>query len=548
MNRAVDFRSIWFWLSIAALIVLLTFIVYPVFNILASSLGGASDGPSGWAQLVNEPRYLAAIRNSLVLGTAVTLLCVLIGVPLAYISARYSFPGKSVIVFLPLITLVIPEIISAQTWLMMLGNNGLITRFLRDFGINLPSFYGWFGLITVLTFIFYTYVYIGTMAAIAGFDSHLEEAAQSLGTSPARSRLNVMLPVIAPAILASALLVFTMVIGNFAVSIILSHRLPLLSVATYQAAVSEGGINPLMQSTLASVSIFIVMAILFVNRWIVARGRYEVVQGRGARPVPLEGLKGFFLAGAAGLVVVISLLPLFSVVIGAFTASRGPVMQWGTWTLDNMERVFVTAPRPLVNSLMYAGAATVIGIAFSALVSYLIVKKRNVITPWLDYISAVPLALSGTVLGIGLVISFNSGWLVLSGTASIIVIAYVIRRLPFGMRNASSTLYNVPNSIEEASISLGSPPLRTFLRVVLPMMVPAVASAAVLTWATTVAELSASILVYSGGRETLPIQIFRLLDSGLMAYASAYGLTLILAILIPIVVAMKVFRIDVFSR
>ncbi|MCB1371738.1 MAG: iron ABC transporter permease, partial [Rhodobacteraceae bacterium] len=443
--------------------------------------------------------------------------------------------------------LVIPEVIAAQTWLMMLGNNGLITKFLREFGIRLPSFYGWFGLITSMSFIYYTYVYIGTVAAIGKFDVQLEEAAQSLGTPPGRARLKVMLPVILPAILASALLVFTMTVGNFAISIILSHGMPLLSVATYQAAVSEGTTSITMQSTLASVSVLIVMSVLFLNRWIVSRGRYEIVQGRGARPVPLEGLRGLMVAGPAGLVVAISLLPLVTIALGAFTKARGPVMQWGTWTFENLERVFVTAPGPLLNSLLYAGIATFISIAFSAVVSYLVVKKPNVLTTWVDYISAIPLALSGTVLGVGLLAAFNGGWLPLTGTSAIIVMAYVVRRMPFGMRNAQATLHNIPNSIEEASISLGSPPVRTFFRVVLPIMLPAVASATILTWTTTVAELSASILVYSGGRETLPIQIFRLIDSGLMAYASAYGLVLVAVILIPVILANRLFGIDVFS-
>jgi len=543
MNRMIDVRSVWFWLSVAALVIMFVFIVYPIINIVTSSFSNGG----GWSQILSEQRYGEAIANSLMLAAIVTVACTLVGVPLAYVTARFRFPGKSLIVFLPLITLVIPEVIAAQTWLMMLGNNGLITRFFREYGIILPSFYGWFGLVTSMTFIYYTYVYIGTVAAISGFDAHLEEAAQSLGSSPARARLKVMVPVIAPAILSGALLVFTMVIGNFAISIILGHQVQLLSVMTYRAAVSEGGVNPVMQSTLASVSILIVMVVLFINRWIVARGRYEVVQGRGAPPSALRGLEGVLIALAAGTVVLISMLPMISVILGAFTRARGPVMQWGTWTLENMERVFVTAPQPLVNSLVYAGLATCIGISFSTVVSYMIVKKRNLITPLLDYISVVPLALSGTVLGIGLIISFHTGWLPLTGTAPIIVLAYVVRRLPFGMRNASSTLYNVPNSIEEASISLGSPPFRTFVRVVLPMMAPAIAAAAVLTWTTSVAELSASILVYSGGRETLPIQIFRLLDSALMAYASAYGLTLIGVILLPIMIAIKVFRMDLFG-
>ncbi|MBE0455859.1 ABC transporter permease [Roseovarius autotrophicus] len=537
--------SPWFWISALALALLSLFVLYPLLNVLTASFTG--EGPNGWSRLIATPRYLQAIQNTLILATTVTVVATLIGVPLAYVTARYSFAGKSLIALLPLITLVIPEVIAAQTWLMMLGNNGLITRALRDIGIRLPSFYGWFGLITSMSFIYYTYVYIGVVAAIGKFDAQLEEAAQSLGTSPARSRLKVMVPVILPAILASALLVFTMTVGNFAISMILSHRLPLLSVVTYQAAVAEGASDITMQSTLASVSVLIVMAVLFLNRWVVARGRYEIVQGRGARPQPLRGLKGAAVALAAGLVVLISLLPLISIILGAFTQARGPVMQWGNWTFANLERVFVTAPQPLINSLTYAGVATGLSIAFSAIVSYVVVKKPNIFTPFVDYISAVPLALSGTVLGVALLATFHGGWLPLSGTATIIVLAYVIRRMPFGMRNGQATLHNIPNSLEEASISLGVPPVRTFFKVVLPVMLPAIAAAAVLTWTTTVAELSASILVYSGGRETLPIQVFRLIDSGLMAYASAYGLVLVAVILIPIIVAAKLFRIDVFA-
>lgn len=539
-------RSVWFWLSAAALVILAVFLLYPLVNVLTGSFGGA-DGRSGWAVLAADPKYAQAIVNTILLGLAVTVTTTLIGVPLAYFTARFDFPGKGIVAVFPLVTLVIPEVIAAQTWLMMLGNNGLITRFLLARGIETPSFYGWPGLITVMTFTYYTYIYIGTLAAIRGFDVQLEEAAQSLGTSPSRSRLKVMLPVVLPSVLASALLVFTLVVGNFATATILGNRVPLLSVLTYQAAVAEGGSDPVMQSTLATVSIALVMIVLFFQRWIVARGRHEVTQGRGARAQRLRGPAGLLIASLAGLVVLLSLLPLGSIVIGAFTVSRGPVMRWGEWTTAHVERLFLIAPDPVLNTLTYSAIATVIGIAFSTLVSYLIVKKRNLVTPALDYLTALPLALSGTIIGIGLVMSFNTGFLPLTGTASIIVLAYVVRRLPFGIRNASSTLYNIPNSIEEASISLGVPPVKTFLKVVLPLMIPAIAAAAVLTWTTTVAELSASIIVYSGGRETMPIQIYKLIDSNLMASASAYGLVLVAVILIPIIVATRVFKVDLFS-
>ena len=537
--------SPWFVLSLAALVTLGVFLAWPLINVIAGSFGRG--GASGWQTLLSDPKYLAAIINTLVLGSVVTILALLMGVPLAYLAARYDFPGKAVIALLPLITLIIPEVIAAQTWLMLLGNNGMITKFLAGLGVELPSFYGWFGLITVMSFTYYTYVYIGTVAAIKGADAQLEEAAQSLGTPPFESRLRVLLPIILPSILASALLVFTLVVGNFAVAMILSHKIPLLSVLTYQAAVSESGSDPVMQSTLATVSVTIVMLVLFVQRYVLARGRFETVQGRGARPTRLRGGAGAAIGIFAALITLISLMPLATLVAGAFTRARGPVMRWGEWTTANLERILLNAPDPILNTLIYAALATVIGIAFATLVSFLIVKKRNVLTPLIDSLTALPLALSGTVIGIGLVMSFNSGLLAITGTGAIIVLAYIVRRLPFGVRNASSTLYNIPDSIEEASTSLGVPPVRSFFAVVLPLMLPAIVAASVLTWTTTVAELSASIIVYSGGRETLPIKIFRLIDSGLMAQASAYGLVLIVIILVPIIVATRIGKIDLFA-
>ncbi|MGH8815414.1 MAG: ABC transporter permease [Achromobacter pestifer] len=550
MKRLIhSLRSPWTWLSLAVLAVLAVFLVWPVLNILSSSvLARNDDGQSGWQLLMADPRYLRAIGNTLMLGAGVTLLATCIGVPLAYLTARHRYPGKTLVSILPLITLVIPEVIGAQTWLMILGNNGVLTRALRDgLGLTPPSFYGWPGLLTVMTFTYYAYIYIGTLAAIRGFDVQLEEAAQSLGTSPPLSRLKIMVPVVMPAVLASALLVFTMVVGNFATSMILGHQIELLSVLTYQASVSETGSDPVMQSTLATTSISLVMLVLFVQRWIVSRGRYEITQGRGAPVTSMRGPRALMMAGAALTVMMLSMLPLGTLAVGAFTRAHGPVMRWGEWTVANLERVLISAPAPVLNSIVYAGIATLIAIAFSTLASYLIVKKRNLLTPWLDYLSSIPLALSGTVIGIGLLMTFGHGAFDLSGTASLIVLAYIVRRLPFGVRNASSTLFNLPDSIEEASVSLGVPPLASFLKVVLPLLVPAIAAAAVLTWTTTVSELSASVIVYSPGHETLPIQIFRLIDSGLMAQASAYGLVLITVILAPVLLATRIFKLRLFA-
>jgi len=332
---------------VLALALAVLFLLYPLLRVLGTSLAAGGDGQSGWVTLVTDARYRAAVLNTLLLGAVVTCTSTLIGVPLAFFAARFSFPGKALIALLPMTTLIVPEVIAVQTWLMVLGNNGFLTRFLADWGWRLPSFYGWFGLVTVMTFIYYTYVYIGTLAAIRGFDSQLEEASQSLGVPPRRSLLNVMVPVVVPAILASALLVFTLVVGNFAVAMVLGQSVPLLSVLTYQSFVSEVGTNPVMQSTLASVSIGIVACVLFLQRRIVARGRYEIVQGRGAAPRRMSGRAALPIAFGAAVVVVVSILPLVTVVVGAFTRARGPVMRWGDWTTANLERVVLNAPDPI---------------------------------------------------------------------------------------------------------------------------------------------------------------------------------------------------------
>ena len=151
-----QFSSIWFWFSVLALAILAVFLLYPLLNVLTGSIG--SGGRNGWVTLAGDPKYFAAILNTIVLGIAVTLTTTLIGVPLAYFTARFDFPGKGIVAVLPLITLVIPEVIAAQTWLMMLGNNGFITRWLGGHGIDMPSFYGWPGLITVMPFTYYAYI------------------------------------------------------------------------------------------------------------------------------------------------------------------------------------------------------------------------------------------------------------------------------------------------------------------------------------------------------------------------------------------------------
>ncbi len=541
----------WPWgvLTAASLALLIFFVLYPLAVLFGNSVTGEAGGFSleGFSALLQDSEYLEALRNTLVLGAVVTGCTVLVGVPFAYMVARYDFPLKNLVAILPILTIVIPEIIVGQSWLLVLGNNGILTNFMYELGIELPSFYGWTGLIFSMTLVYYTYIYLGVLAALRGFDGQLEEAGLSLGTPPWLTRIRVMVPVIAPAVLVNALVVFTLVVGNFALSIMLGSRVPLLSVMTYNTFVNEMGGSPTLQSAMSVLSIGIVAAVLFVQKRMVERKVYTMTQGRAPIPRRVRSWAAAGYTGGVTLIVLLSLLPLMVVFVAAFTHTSGPVMHWGQWSLASMQRALQGAPEPILNSLKFASLATLLGVGFAVLTSYLTVKKRNRATQLLDYILVLPLTISGTVLGIALVQTFNTGWLVLAGTSAIMVLCYTVRRLPFAVRNASSTLFNIPDSIEEASISLGVSPLATFFKVMLPAMRASIISSAILMWLTTISELSASIVAYSGGLETMPIAIFRQVDGGRLGMASAYGAALVTVILVPVVVAVKAFKINLFS-
>src|SRR5690606_34170150 len=305
--------------------------------------------------------------------------------PLAYIVARYDFPGKTLVALLPLATIVLPDIVVSQAWLMLLGNNGIARLALESICIDLPNFYGWCGMTSTLILNDYTYVYIGMLAALKAIDGTIEEAAVNLGASNFRRAMTVTIPVLVPALLINAMIVFTLAVDNFSIPMILGGRVDVLSSLTYTTFLSEMGSNPTMQSVLAVVSVVLVGFVLFIQKRIVERKTYQMQQGRAPLAVRATGLGAVVLTLSAVLFVAFSMIPAVIVVIGAFTKASGPVMQYGTFTLENMERALRNAPEPIINSLMLASVASIAGTCFATVASYLIVKKRLWVVSALDY-------------------------------------------------------------------------------------------------------------------------------------------------------------------
>jgi iron(III) transport system permease protein len=298
-----------------------------------------------------------------------------------------------------------------------------------------------------------------------------------------------------------------------------------------------------MQTVMATILVLLGVAMLVIQKMVVERKQFQMEAGRAPEAIRIQGPAAIVAAGAVILVVVLSLAPAVVALVTAFTPSRGPVLSYGGFTTAHMIVALQKAPQPLYNSLFLAAIATVAGVVFSVAVAYLVVKRRSRLTATLDVLVMLPLTIAGTVLGIALVNTFNTGWLVLTGTWVIMALAYFLRRIPTSVRAAMGPLYNIRDSIEEASVSLGVPPLKTFFKVVLPVILPAVWAAALLMWVTSLSELSATIVLYYGGMSTMPIEIFQQVDSGRLALASAYSVILLATIFIPLVLARWLLRI-----
>lgn len=537
----------WMAAALFSIGLLSVFLVWPLITMLGKSFVGADGqlGMSGYVRFFSEPSYRDVFFNTLILGAAVTAFSMIVGGGLAMVVARCKFPFAGLLAFLPLMTMVIPDVVVAASWVLVLGKQGLVNSWLAPFGGELPSLYSWWGLVFVMTLNNYVYAFVAVLVGLKSMDRNLEETALSLGRPLARVLTGVTLPLLLPSLFAGGLIVFTHVIGSFGVPAILGARTPVLAVKAYNEFVSEMGGSPQMQTTMASILVYLGAGLLLLQKFVVERRQFQMESGRQPAAVPLSGAGSMLAAGCVVLLVALSLLPTAVVLVTSVTPSVGPVLLYGGFTLDHLHYALARAPGPLYNSLFLSTIATAAGVVFSIGAAFLIVKRRSLITHLLDVMVTLPLTIAGTVLGIALINSFNIGTLALTGSWLIMALAYFLRRVPSGVRSATGPLHSLKDSLEEASMSLGVGALRSFVRVVLPVIAPSVAAAAVLIWVTTLSELSATVVLYFGGMSTMPIEIFQQVDSGRLALACAYSVLLLLAIFIPLALARWVFRLNV---
>ncbi len=529
----------WFFVKLGVGLLLLLFLVYPFYTLITRSFFSTrTPGVTldNYLRFFTKPYYYRALWNTFVVTGMATLLCILIGVPMAYLMTRYNILGKNLIHIFIIMSLMSPPFIGAYSWILLFGRAGFVTKFfLNTFGVHLPTIYGVNGIVLVFTFHLFPYVYLYVSGAMSGIDSSLEEAAENLGSSKLRRLFTVTLPVVMPSIAAGAVMVFMTALADFGTPMLIGEGYKVLPVLVYNEYMSEMGGNANMASALSVIVVACSLTVLLVQKYAVSKRNYMMTSMRPPQEVKLRGLRRLLASLPVMLVTLIGLMPQIVVVTLSFVKTGFSGFERG-FTLENYQSILSRLGTNIRNTYVFSIVAIVLIVLVGMLLSYVIVRQRGKVGPTLDLLVMFPYVIPGSVLGISLIVAFNKQPLILTGTATIMILSYVVRKLPYTVRSGSAFLYQTDPSIEEASINLGVSPMKTFFKVTARMMAPGILSGAILSWITCINELSSSIMLYSGRTSTIAVAIYqevtRNSDGTAAALASILTLTTVASLLI----------------
>lgn len=528
-------------ISVGSFLLLFIFLIYPFTSLFLESFK-AKDGSFSLGSYVNFFKlnyYFSTLKNSFIVCTLATVFSVLVGLPMAYITSRFHIAGKKFINLMVILSLLSPPFIGAYAWIILLGRNGLLTNLFNTIGITLPTIYGLGGIIFIFTLKFFPYVYLYASGALSSMDASLEEAGENLGMSSFKRIMTITFPLILPTITSAALLVFMTALADFGTPMLIGEGYKTLPVIVYEEFMSELGGNAAMASTLSVIIVLFSLTVLFIQKKVVEKRSYMMSALRPPEMKHLHGWKKFLATAFCYLVVILAMVQQIVVITTSFMKTQGPIFL-REFSLDNYTLVLNRLSLNIRNTFTYAVIALAVMVILGILLAYIIVRRRSKFNNLLDSLIMFPYVIPGAVLGITLLVAFNQGPLILSGSASIIIIAYIIRKLPYTVRSSASILYQIDPSIEEASINLGVSPMKTFFKVTAVMMAPGVFSGAILSWITTINELSSTVILYTGRTSTIAVAVYTEVVRASFGTAGALASILTLTTIISIIIFNKV--------
>ena len=543
-KREKGTSGVWIWVSLAVLLVFLIFLLYPLVLILYKSFvdqGTAQVTLSNFARFFAKKFYWVNILHSFKVTLTATIISVLIGLPMAYLTRMYKIKNISLINILCIIAYLSPPFIGAYAWIQLLGRNGIITRLLSSaFHMHYGGIYGFAGIVLVMSMQSFPLVFMYISGAMKNMDSSLSEAAESLGSSGLKRFFTVIVPLVMPSLLAGALLVFARVFADFGTPMLIGEGYKTMPVLIYNSFMSEVGGDDGFAAALCVIAI-IVVGVIFIAQKIAGNiFSYSMTALRPIQQRKLHGISNGVTHLFVYLLTFIAILPQIVVIVTSFLKNRGGQVFLPGFSLQSYRNILGSGQAYVIrNTYLFGLAAIILIIVFGVLVAYMAKRKRNALTGALDTISMLPYIIPGSVLGISFIFAFNAPPIMISGTAIIIIISLMMRRLAYTIRSSSAIIAQISPSMEEAAISLGSGEFKAFADVTLPMMLPGVISGALMSWITVISELSSSVILYTSGTKTLTVAIYTEVIRGNYGNAAAFSTVLTLTSVISLLLFFK---------
>lgn len=524
-------------LPLLLLLVAGVLVVYPVGMVLYGSFKEAAPGQAGattlanWRAVLSDPSTFRVLANSILIALPRTVLALLLATAFAWCLARANTPCPRLLEGLLVFMFFLPELPWVLAW-MLLGapNVGLLNQWIQALLPGAPALvnvYSYGGLIVLGAVRSATVLFLFVYPAFVAMDATLEEAARMAGAGAWRTLARVNLPLLLPALLAAGILSFVVAMESFEIPQLLGTPAKIFVFTTRIYDLAYGGhIANFGAATVLAVLLLALTLSLIAVQWKVLRGRsYTTVSGRGyqARPVDLGGWRWLPFALIVGFFAVFGALPFAVLLLNSFMELSG-FLSWELFTTrhwtDALGRAAVLTS--IKDTLIVSVTAATIGIVASALIAYVVTR-----TAWrgrhvLDVVAWAPWAVPGLVMSLGFLWAFVG--LPIYGTLWLLVLVFVARGLPVGSRFFTGTMVQIGAELEECARIHGASWLRTFARIWIPLLRPAILGAWILLFVIAVRVLDLAVLLAGPGSRMLSVDIFLWTVTGRQEAASVLAL------------------------
>ncbi len=532
-QRAAPLRHVLVWILFALpLLFLAVFFFYPLIAIFGVSL--APQGQldlSGFAQLISTPYYRNTLWFTIWQAALSTLLTLALAIPGAYVFARFRFPGKSLLLSLATLPFVLPTVVVAAAFLALIGQNGVVNQGLMSLfqldhaPIQLER------TLTLILIVHVFYNYSVALRIISSFwanqSPRMEEAARVLGANRWRVWWEIRLPMLRPAILAAALLVFIFTFTSFGVVLILGGpRFATVEVEIYRQATAL--FNLQLAAALALVQIGFMFVLMIVYTRLQRQTSADLQSAQIVARKPQTRGERVFVAANLLLIGVLLFTPLAALILRSFTSDQGLTTRYYA-LLDTNTRgsvLFVPPIEAVGNSLRFALATTLMAVSLGVITAYLLTRRGG---RWLDPVFMLPLATSAVTLGFGFIVALGKPPLDIRTSPAIIPLAHTLVAMPFVVRSVLPAVRAVSPNLRGAARVLGASPQQVFRFIDLPLISRGLIVGATFAFTISMGEFGASVFVVRPDTPTMPIVIYRLLGQpGATNYGQALAMSSIL--------------------